>query len=131
VVVHTPRKEKAARLDQIVELLQAEKIDPKLVVLDHLTPGLVPIADRLGTWAGITLQPGKVSPDELSVLLRARGPDRLLVDSDLSHAPSDPLTLPKAARHLWRDGHSAEAIERVTHRNAAKVFRLHSISEGS
>ncbi|MGI5863258.1 MAG: TatD family hydrolase [Myxococcales bacterium] len=124
-IVHTPRKNKAEALAATIRLIEAEGIDPSRVVLDHLTPDLVAEAERIGVWIGLTVQPGKLTYESLSQLVFERGPERLLVNSDLSHAPSDPLTVARVARFLWRAGHPAESIEKVTHRNAAKVLRLH------
>jgi len=121
-VIHISRKEKPQRLAETVELIEREGFDPSRAVLDHLTPDLMEVADRVGAWAGITVQPGKVSAAQLSALVRARGPERLLVDSDLSPAPSDPLAVARVARQMLRDGHSAEVVDRVTRAHAAALF---------
>ena len=131
-IVHTPRRNKAEALAAVIRLVEVEGLDPSRVVLDHLSPDLVAEADRVGAWSGLTVQPGKLTPESLSQLLFERGPDRLIVNSDLSHAPSDPLTVARVARFLWRAGHPGESIERVTHRHAAEVLRLHeAVADGS
>jgi hypothetical protein len=121
-VVHTPRAGKAAALDATLGLVREAGIDPARVVVDHLTPELVPRVLAAGAVAGLTVQPGKATPGEVEAVVRRHGAARVVVDSDLSHAPSDPLAVPRVAEALLRAGVDAELVARVTHGNARELF---------
>jgi predicted metal-dependent TIM-barrel fold hydrolase len=121
-VVHTPRANKPAMLEATLAILRAERVDPAHLILDHLTPDLVPAARRLGAVAGLTVQPGKLTATDVLAVVRAHGPDGLVVDSDLSHVASDPLTVPRVARALRAAGLDPAVIERITSANARALF---------
>lgn len=124
VIVHTPRsdKERVFRLTEMV--VEASGIDPGLVVLDHLTPELAVRARALGATAGLTLQPGKTTPEQVVRLIAEHGSEGLVANSDLSHARSDPLAVPGLAARLVEAGIDAVDVERVTWANAAALMRF-------
>ena len=123
-IVHTPRKDKAERVEATLRLIDQAGIAPERVVLDHLTPELVAALDaqKRGFWIGITLQPGKTTPEQIADLIGARGAERLLLNSDLSHMPSNPDAVSKAARRLGELGIAPLDIARVTSENAARAI---------
>ncbi|HEY3355035.1 MAG TPA: TatD family hydrolase [Polyangia bacterium] len=121
-VVHTPRANKPAMLEATLAILRAERVDPSHVILDHLTPALVPAVRALGAVAGLTVQPGKTTAAEVLRVVREHGPAGLVVNSDLSHVASDPLTVPRVARALAAGGLDAAAVARVTSENARALL---------
>lgn len=123
-IVHTPRANKKERLADALALIDTAHIAPDLVLLDHLTPESVSALDARGHrfWMGLTVQPGKATPEEVAALISARGPERLIVDSDLSHVPSDPCAVARTARRLGELGIAPGDIARVTAENAARLF---------
>jgi len=51
-------------------------------------------------------------------------PEGIVVNSDLSDAPSDPLTLPKVARAMDASGMSGRDVELVTYSNIRRLFTM-------
>lgn len=126
VVVHTPRADKERVLGEALGLLESSGVDPARVVVDHLSAGLVARVRERGFQAGLTVQLGKLSLDEVVAVVRAHGPEGLLVDSDAALDPADPLAVPKVARRMKEAG-LEDAVERVTSANAAAFFALERI----
>ncbi|MGC4116864.1 MAG: TatD family hydrolase [Myxococcales bacterium] len=124
VVVHTPRKDKVRVLGELLAVLEASEVDPATVVIDHLTVDLVGRVRERGFKAGLTVQPGKLSVEEVVSIVRAHGPDGLLVDSDAALEPADVLAVPKVAKRLEEVGFDASSIARVSGENAAAFFAL-------
>ena len=125
-IVHTPRADKRERLRETLRLVDEAGIAPGRVILDHLTPDLVAELDARSRhfWMGLTVQPGKTTPEQLADLVMARGTRRLIVNSDLSHMPSWPDALAKTAQRLGELGLKPEDIERLTRSNAEEAFEL-------
>jgi len=126
VVLHTPRQGKEKVLPQLFRVLEAESLDPSRVVIDHLTPALVPEVRAFGAMAGLTVQPGKLTPADVVAVVGERGTEGIVIDSDLSHLPSDPLALPRCAQALSRAGQPRAVVEAVTFGNAARLFGFES-----
>lgn len=124
VIIHTPRTNKASILDKTLVLLHRESVDLGKVIIDHLTPELAPKVRSLGAVAGLTVQPGKLTPKDVENVISMNGPDGIVVNSDLGNVPSDPLTLPRVARHLETAGFSANDIEMVTRSNIRHLLAM-------
>lgn len=122
IVLHTPRADKERAFAQTERILEREAVDPAKVVLDHLTPELAVRARRMGALAGLTLQPGKTTPEQVVELIGRIGAEGIVANSDLSHGPSDPLAVPRLAEHLERAAVGAEAIRAVICSNAAALL---------
>jgi hypothetical protein len=121
-IVHTPRANKPARLAATLAILDAEVPDPRRVIVDHLTPELVAAVRARGATAGLTVQPGKLTAADVLAVVRAHGPDGIVVNRDLAHVASDPLTVPRVARALAAAGLEARAIAQVTATNARALL---------
>lgn len=122
IVLHTPRGRKAELLDESLRILQDERVDMARVILDHLTPELLGKARQTGAFAGLTVQPGKLTPEDVARAILTEGAANLIVNSDLSHVASDPLTLARVGHHLRRVGIDGSAIAQATHDNIAKLM---------
>jgi predicted metal-dependent TIM-barrel fold hydrolase len=124
IIIHTPRSNKPEIFNKLLSIIGSEKIDPGKVIIDHLTPDLVPKARSAGVVAGLTVQPGKLTPQDVSDILSKNGPEGIVVNSDLGNVPSDPLALPKVAHHLDRAGFGTRDIELVTCSNIRTLLQL-------
>ena len=125
-IVHTPRANKRERLRETLRLVDEAGIAPGQVILDHLTPDLVAEIDaqKRPFWMGLTVQPGKTTPEEIARLVLSRGPSRLIVNSDLSHMPSWPDALAMTARQLSELGLTPADIDSLTRGNAAQALGI-------
>jgi hypothetical protein len=124
MIIHTPRKEKLPVLKRTLAMLSDEPVDFGKVIIDHLTPELVPMVRTKGTLAGLTVQPGKLTPKDVGDIISRNGPEGIVVNSDLGNVASDPLTLPRVARYLEAAGFGVKDIEMVTRTNICRLLSL-------
>lgn len=64
-----------------------------LVVVDHVRPETAEMVRNEGYWIGLTVQPGKLDVGEAVAIARTCGPEKFLVNSDVSEDPADPLAV--------------------------------------
>jgi hypothetical protein len=82
------------------------------------------VLDR-GYWVAFSIYPGtKMGNERMAEIVRAYGPERLIVDSACDWGVSDPLAVPKTARLMAERGIPAPAIRQVTYANALTVYGL-------
>ncbi|MEM3420745.1 MAG: TatD family hydrolase [Candidatus Hadarchaeum sp.] len=124
MIFHTPRQNKAQIFDRLLKLIKGQKVDMTKVIIDHLTADLVARVRELNANAGITVQPGKMTEKDVVSIVASAGVEGVLINSDLSNQPSDPLTLPKVARALSEAGTSKADVEKVTYFNAKKILKF-------
>lgn len=123
IIVHTPRNNKKEITELIVDLLD-ENINPKLVQLDHLDFSIVDmLIDKCYT-LGITVQPLKMSTQDTIRMLEEYGYDKFVLDSDISYAPSNPMSLAETKHELEKIGVNKNKINKVMYENALKFHNL-------
>lgn len=123
VIVHTPRSNKSEVTRKIVELLD-ENIKPELVQLDHIDFSIVDSVIDKNYTLGITVQPLKMSTNDTVKMLNEYGFDKFVLDSDISYAPSNPLSLPETKHELEKDGFNKKSIDKVMYKNVLKFHNL-------
>jgi len=112
LIVHTPRREKERILERTIEILKSFEVEPERVLIDHVDERTVKRVLEFGSYAGLTVQPGKLEPEDVMRILEMCDEEekrRLIVDSDLGSYPSDPLSVAKTAHHLISRGAEKEA----------------------
>ena len=126
VVFHTPHLEKEGWVEQYLDLIAQEKVEPGKVVIDHADASVVKKISDSGCNAGITVQPWRgLNPQGAAEILKDCDLDRVLIDSDCNITmPSDSLSVPKTALEMKRAGFSDGDIERVVFKNPARIFNL-------
>ena len=125
IVIHTPRKEKATALRKIASVLREGRVSQEIVLVDHASMDLIKEFIDLGTYIGLTVQSGKLSPEQVVEIVK-RYPeviDRAVVNSDCGSAPSDPLAVKKVYEALRREGISNSDALKLVRDNAIKFFR--------
>lgn len=123
VIVHTPRTNKAEVSKTTIKLLK-ENIRPECVQLDHIDFSIVDMAIDTGFVLGITVQPLKMSPTDTVSMLSEYGFDQFVLDSDISSAPSNHLSIAETKHELIKSGFSQKEIDKVTYKNVANFHRL-------
>ncbi|WP_084790351.1 TatD family hydrolase [Methanosphaera sp. WGK6] len=123
VIVHTPRTDKAEVTKTTIELID-NNINPKLVQLDHVDFSIVDmIIDKKYT-LGITVQPEKMSVDDTVRMLDKYGFDKFVLDSDMSSAPSNHMSLPETKHSLEVNGFKKSDINKVLYKNIVDFHDL-------
>ncbi|WP_461436239.1 TatD family hydrolase [Methanosphaera sp.] len=123
IIVHTPRTNKVEITEKIVKLLD-EHINPRLVQLDHVDFSIVDSIIDKDYSLGITIQPLKMSTEETIQMLEKYGYDKFVLDSDISYAPSNPLSLPETKHELEKMGVNKNSINKVMFENVLKFYNL-------
>lgn len=123
IIVHTPRTNKVEITEKIVKLLD-EHINPKLVQLDHVDFSIVDSIIDKEYSLGITIQPLKMSTEETIQMLEKYGYDKFVLDSDISYAPSNPLSLPETKHELEKMGVNKNSINKVMFENVLKFYNI-------
>lgn len=123
IIVHTPRTNKVEITEKIVKLLD-EHINPRLVQLDHVDFSIVDSIIDKDYSLGITIQPLKMSTEETILMLEKYGYDKFVLDSDISYAPSNPLSLPETKHELEKMGVNKNSINKVMFENVLKFYNI-------
>ncbi len=127
VAVHTPRRNKREITIETLSIIN-DNIDTSLVVVDHVDPSIIDLMKDFEGMLGITVQPEKMTPQEAVKLLdetfEEYGPERFMLDSDISSSPSDPLSVPKTVHQLKLAGWENWKIKRLSHDNTANFYNI-------
>jgi predicted metal-dependent TIM-barrel fold hydrolase len=124
MVLHTPRTGKGPMTREIINILSAFSIDKDRVVIDHADADTAKLIVDRGYNAGLTVQPGKLSPPQAVEIVKTLDPARLVLNTDMSSAPTDVLSVPRTVQALKRSGVHGVVIEAVSNKNAWRIFRL-------
>jgi len=123
IVIHTPHVDKLRGTRRIVEIIAAEGVDPRKVIIDHNTEETMPVSYATDCWCGMTVYPiSKLTPQRVSRIVREFGSERMIVNGSADWGVSDPLSLPKVVEHMKNDGHGDEAIRRLVFDNAMTFY---------
>lgn len=122
VIVHTPRSNKKEVSKTTIKLLD-EYINPKLVQLDHIDFSIIDMVIDKEYTLGITVQPLKMSPESTFEMLEEYGYEKFVLDSDISSAPSNHMSLPETKYLLEKNSVSQENIDKVTYKNVERFYQ--------
>lgn len=111
---------------RLLSVLRDARVLPDRVLVDGAVGKTVRAIRELGFHAGLTLHPTHVTVERAVALVRALGPERLVLDSAAGDGASDILSLARAAHRLRRAGLSGGVVARVTGRTAAALFGVPS-----
>ncbi len=123
-IIHTPRKNKEEVTREILEVIQSLNLKNKNLIIEHCNKDTVPMVYDTDYYIGLTIQPGKLTPNECIDIIKEYGGDRFLLNSDSSSAPSDVLSVPKTVLKMKLNNIDNETIKNVSHNNAVKIFNL-------
>ncbi|AEF97041.1 TatD family hydrolase [Methanotorris igneus] len=123
-VVHTPRRNKEEITKIIIEEINSLDLKNEKIVIDHCNKNTVKDVLDIGCYAGLTVQPSKLTPMEAVEIVKEFGGEKILLDSDSSSAPSDILSVPKTVLKMKLNDVDKEIINLVSHENAKKLFNL-------
>lgn len=126
VVFHTPHLDKETWVEQYLDLIAQEKVNPGRVVIDHADASVMKRIFDFGCNVGITVQPWRgMRPQDAATILKDCNLDSVLIDSDCNGTVlSDSLSVPKTALEMKRIGFSEDDIKRVVFENPVRIFNL-------
>src|SRR5438105_8877969 len=111
VIVHTPGQAKLPVTRRLLAVLRESRLPPAPVLVDHVTEETFLLVRACGHFAGLTLQPGLLEPDDAARLLSRNGAEGVVLTSDIGEGASDLLALPRAAEAL-REAGLSDALAR-------------------
>jgi len=110
---------------QLLDLCRECGLTMDKVVVDHCSEANIAEVLAAGAHAAISVQPWRpMTPEKAADLVIEHGFERIMLDSDCSCLPSDPLSVPKTVLALKRKGVSEAEIEKVAYSNAKAFFGL-------
>jgi predicted metal-dependent TIM-barrel fold hydrolase len=126
VVFHTPHSDKEAWVEQYLDMIAQENVEPTEVVIDHADASVTKKVLDSGCNLGITVQTCRgLGPQDAAKILKDCALDKVLIDSDCNIALlSDKLSVPKTALEMRRIGFSEGDIKRVVFDNPMRLFSL-------
>ncbi|MFJ5773077.1 TatD family hydrolase [Streptomyces sp. NPDC093094] len=129
-LVHTPHRDKLAGLHRTLDVVRESALDPDHVLVDHLNETTVRAAKEAGCWLGFSVYPDtKMDEKRMVALLRAYGPERVLVNSAADWGRSDPLKTRAVADLMLDEGFDENDVDLVLWRNPVAFYsrsgRLH------
>lgn len=124
VLVTTPVVDRERLTRRILTLLQAARVPASTVLVDGASARTVKTIKALGFNAGLTLHPDAISVEQAVTIVRALGPEQLVLDTAAGDGASDMLALARAEHRLLKAGLSRAVVARVTGKNAAALLGL-------
>lgn len=124
---HTPnavgQKQEATR--RVLDLCAEAGLSMDKVIVDHCSDANIGLVRERGAWAAISVQPWRrITPDLAAEFVKEFGTEGIMIDSDCSPLPSDPLAVPKTALALKRKGFSDGDIEKVCAGNCRAAYGI-------
>jgi len=121
-LIHTPRKNKRKATKATLRILEKINFPEDLAVIDHTNFDNLDLVIKSGYWIGLTVQPGKLSVNEVVRIVREKGVERFMLNSDAGYKDMQFTSVPDAARELEK----AIGIEgrKIYYENASKFFRV-------
>lgn len=124
ILIHTPHQNKKVGTERIIKIIQEEKLDPNMVLIDHNTEETIKISKDTGAWCGMTIYPiTKLSSERAVRILQQYGTEKMLINSSADWGYSDPLLVPKSAVEMRMAGFSRVEIEKVVFNNPYTFFK--------
>ncbi|WP_166029191.1 TatD family hydrolase [Streptomyces chilikensis] len=124
-LVHTPHRDKLTGLRRTLDVVRESALPVDRVLVDHLNETTVKEAMASGAWLGFSVYPDtKMDEDRMVAVLRAHGPERVLVNSAADWGKSDPLKTRKVGDAMLRAGFSEDDVDLVLWRNPVAFYGL-------
>ncbi|WP_211204178.1 TatD family hydrolase [Methanocaldococcus fervens] len=125
-VVHTPRRNKEEITKIILDEISTLNLKNSNIVIEHCNKETVKWALDAGFYAGLTVQPGKLTPLEAVEIIKENKDfaNKILLNSDCSSNPSDVLAVPGTVLKMKIEGIGKEIIDKVSQKNALELFNL-------
>ncbi len=120
-IIHTPKRNKVEITGKILKILEDLGFPEDLAVVDHATEDTVEEILKAGYFAGLTVQKGKLSPEEVERIVSKYGFDRFVINSDTGFDRAEKLATVKAIERL---GFDRNDLEKLAFKNAERIFQM-------
>ncbi len=120
-IIHTPRKNKREVTEKTLAVLESVEFPESLAVIDHVNFDTIEMVYEKGYMIGLTVQPGKLSPEDVVRIIEGKDAERFMLNSDAGFSDSDYTAVCKAAKALEEAGRD---VELIAFRNAMRFLRI-------
>lgn len=124
VMVHIPHVNKREGTKRTIRVLDEIGIRPEKVLLDHNIEETIDLALEYGAWAGMTVYPGKITPERAIAIMQQYGTDRLMINSACDWGPADPISVPRTCKKMKEAGFAKEEIQKVVWDNPYQFYKM-------
>lgn len=124
VIVHTPHINKLDGTKKTFELIQECQSTESRIIVDHNTEETLELSLSHDVISGITVYPyTKVSITRAVNMIKKFGTENILINSSADWGRADPLSVPKIAIALEKEGFSKNEIEKLLYHNPNNFFK--------
>ena len=124
VIIHTPHINKLEGTKKTFEIIKECNVTENKIIVDHNTEETIEMSLSHNVISGITVYPyTKLSPIRAVNIMKNFGTEKILVNSSADWGRSDPLSVPKTALQMEKDGFSRKEIEKVLYDNPNNFFK--------
>ena len=122
-IIHTPKKNKLEITRKILKILRDVGFPEDLAIIDHATKETVGEIISSGYYAGLTVQIGKLKPEEVVEIVEEHGFDRFVINSDTGFDRANKIATVEAVKELLNRFDSKD-VEALAYKNALKIFQM-------
>jgi len=121
-LIHTPRKNKEEITAKTLQILDDLSFPEDLGIIDHVNMETVGDVLKAGYFAGLTVQPGKLTEKDVYEIISRFGTEKAVLNSDTGFSESDMFATAKAVEYLLDNDVAKYDVERIAYRNAREFF---------
>ncbi len=121
-IIHTPRKNKLIVTEKLLDILERISFPAELAVIDHLSHETVSKVFKRGHYCGLTVEKGKLTPEEVLDILKEFEAERFMLNSDSGFGGSEYLSVLRTAEFLLESG-LGDDVKKVSIKNAEAFFK--------
>ncbi|MEM2717469.1 MAG: TatD family hydrolase [Archaeoglobaceae archaeon] len=115
-VIHTPSKNKEILTEKTLEILKKLNFPEELALIDHINYENIDIVAKSGFWIGLTVQIGKLTPEDAVRILHEIETDKCIINSDAGFGHNLVTTVADTAKLLGKEA------KKVCFENAKKFL---------
>lgn len=125
IIVHTPGDSKLEITEKTLLLINKTRINPELVIIDHVNAESISIVDTSGYNIGLSVQYNMLTPERASELvIQYSDNNDIVLNSDNGFRKCDIASVAKTIDSLGALEVEKSLLERVSYKNADKIFKL-------
>jgi len=121
-IIHTPRRNKKEVTAKTLQILDSLSFPEDLAVIDHVTMETVEDVLKAGYFAGYTVQPGKLTKEDVYEIISKFGVERAVLNSDTGFSESYMFATVNAVEYLLERGMDRKDVEKLAYKNAEEFF---------
>jgi len=125
IIVHTPSANKLKITEKTLPIIDKIRINPELVVVDHVNDENISKVDQSGYNIGLTVQYGKLLPETAAeLIIQFADNNNIVLNSDNGFRKCNITSVAQTIESLKSLGVEKNLLERISYKNAEKIFKF-------